>query len=75
MNLSTVLGVIPSLELHPRCNGCEKITKLGHCSMYLEPTKQWTRIGGCAGRPRKPIEEETPAWLDPIKASKRGVKQ
>lgn len=69
--------MLSNLELHPKCNGCEKLNALDLCSVYLEPIKQWSKlpISSCAMKPKAVKDEKKDIWVDPIKASKRGIKQ
>lgn len=67
-----------------KCEGCENQTekplltesdvpKIG-CAKYLQPERQHTRIGGCAMDTRKAEKAKDDFKLNPLKASKRGVK-
>jgi len=66
------------LQLHEKCLGCDRIRFEQLCSMYLEPTCQWTRLGGCAGRTHDlKVDAEAkgkPVFVDPLKASKQAMK-
>lgn len=73
--ICSAIGMQSNIELHPKCEGCIEITKLDQCSKYLEPMRQWTRIGGCPGKPKEQVEGKPKSWIDPIKASKRGLEQ
>lgn len=58
-----------------RCLTCGHIDG-DYCSIYLQPDKQWTRILGCAIRTHnKVVQVEDNKQLNPIKASKRGIKK
>jgi hypothetical protein len=64
-----------NLELHELCDGCERISFLSLCERYLEPTKLWGKIGGCAGRTHNlTVVKSDDFKLNPLKASKRGQK-
>ena len=63
-----------NLELHEKCAGCDRITPLGLCGMYLEPVKLWTKLGGCAGRTHGILKEEKKGFVDPLKASRKTAK-
>jgi len=63
-----------NLELHEKCVGCDRITSIGLCGMYLEPAKLWTKFGGCAGRTHGIFKEEKKGFVDPLKASKKAAK-
>ena len=64
------------LSLHESCAGCGRITEVGCCGIYLEPTRQWTRVMGCSARTHnKVVSVEDKKQLNPLKASKRRVKQ
>lgn len=58
------------------CEGCSRHPK-GHCEVYQGmEDRQHTRIGGCAMRTHnlKDIVSDDKK-LNPLKASKRGIKQ
>lgn len=76
MAISRSINNFSDLSLHESCQSCEKIGQLEFCSMYLEPKKQWTRLGGCAGRTHgKVLKDIRPkGFVDPLKASKRQSK-
>jgi hypothetical protein len=64
-----------NLELHERCAGCDRISPIGLCGMYLEPAKLWTKLGGCAGRTHGILnKEEKKGFVDPLKASRKAAK-
>jgi len=64
------------MTLQNECSGCPKIHEDGYCTRYKgQEDRQHTRIGGCAGRPKETQEKTTEFKLNPLKASKRGVKQ
>ena len=75
MSISRTISEFSSLELHQSCNACPKMKFEQICSMYLEPTKQWTRLGGCANRPKEKVEEKSIGFVDPLKASKRSMQK
>ena len=77
MNHSSAIGMQSNIELHPKCVGCDKVTELGQCIMYHEPTKQWSKLplSSCPGKPKDTTDEKKSGYMDPIKASKRGIKQ
>jgi hypothetical protein len=59
-----------------KCTGCERVTSAGCCEVYFMPERQHSRIGGCAMRTnnlRGIVSDDKK--LNPLKASKRGVKQ
>ena len=62
--------------LHESCNGCGKAVD-AICSMYAEPITQWKYGRRCAGRTHNltPTTKEPIKQLNPLKASKRRVKQ
>src|SRR4030042_4644826 len=75
-----ILKAFNDMDLHESCWGCENIDKEvlpgGGCKIYDFPKRQWTRTEGCAARTHNkvvPIEDRK--MLNPLKASKRGVKQ
>lgn len=74
--ISRAITEFSNLDLHPKCREvkCHKILDNDLCGVYLEPCKQWTRLGGCAGQPMT-IKAEEKGKIDPLKASKRGIKQ
>ena len=59
-----------------QCQGCLLALNGNVCKPYSHPELQWTRLGGCAMRTHNKnamsIENKK---LNPLKASKRGVKQ
>lgn len=58
------------------CEGCENRIAIGSCRRYALPDRQHTRIGGCGMDTRKLKDELKDVFkLNPIKASKRQVKQ
>ncbi len=68
----------------PECKGCDRISKLSFdpdaddygCVVYAHPERQHTRIGGCPMRThnKKAIVSED-IKINPLKMSKRGIKQ
>jgi len=65
-----------SNKIIDKCTRCSHITEEDCCGVYDQPEKQWTRLMGCAMRThdKVPAFEDTHK-LNPLKASKRGVKQ
>ena len=70
--------------LHEKCEGCGHIARdVLHnqdvwCQVYREPKAQWSRIGGCAMRTHNresQVEDTGKPRINPMKASKRGIKQ
>jgi hypothetical protein len=61
--------------LHEKCPGCGKINELGKCVVYATPSSQWSRLMGCASRTHMKVQSIEDKKLNPMKASKRGVKQ
>jgi len=62
---------------HEKCFGCDRAIKKDEkpCP-YQYPYRQWTRIEGCAARTHNKVEAiEDQKMLNPIKASKRKIKQ
>ena len=56
-----------------QCAGCKK-ARDGYCSMYMQTSAQWTRVGGCAGRTHNlSVEKEDTRKVNPLKASKRSM--
>jgi len=65
------------------CDGCQykrseenasRYLRTSLCRIYDYPELQHTRIGGCAMDTRKVKEVKPEFKLNPLKASKRGVK-
>lgn len=58
------------------CKGCERVTNADCCQVYVKPDRQHSRLGGCPMRThnRKAIES-TDLKINPLKMSKRGIKQ
>lgn len=55
------------------CSGCEKIHD-GYCQIYPLPSRQWTRLGGCAARTHAKKVQSAPEFkINPLKASKRAM--
>lgn len=62
-------------EVIDKCCGCEHITNMNYCGVYLRPERHWTRIGGCAMRTHNKAGVARGDFkLNPLKASKRGTK-
>ena len=78
-----IAGVPPVVVFVDPCEGCgnqrsEKVASVyyrhSRCRIYDYPEKQNTRIGGCAMDTRKAEMVKDDFKLNPLKASKRGVK-
>ena len=56
------------------CLGCGHKTVTDYCNRYIDPSRQWTRQGGCAMRTHnKPNVIIDGKKLNPIKASRRAA--
>lgn len=74
MRATTVTITIDPI-VHAKCFGCDNRNWF-KCRIYEQPKAQWTRIEGCAARSHnKLVQVDDPIRLNPLKASKRGVKQ
>jgi hypothetical protein len=68
-----------------QCVGCEycrseenasKELAPSLCRVYMYPENQHTRVGGCAMRTHNKVMSKSDEFkLNPLKASKRGIKQ
>ena len=62
-------------QIVTECLGCSHIDSKDYCTRYREPSKQWTRLDGCAMRThRKTDQVASEKFVDPIKASKKSFK-
>lgn len=72
---SNINHVMAETFLDERCTGCEHITNVA-CLVYPgQESRQHTRIGGCAMRTHDKTATTKGDKVNPMKASKRGIKQ
>jgi hypothetical protein len=65
--------------LHEKCSGCGKANLLDvaqPCAIYQYPSRQWTRLEGCAARTHnKVVPVEDKKMVNPLKASRRSMQR
>jgi len=79
--ISRSINQFSNLELHQKCQqdeGCDHIKWGQICDRHVEPTKLWTKLGGCASRTHilpVVIDPTSKKKINPMKLSKRGGKR
>jgi len=57
-----------------KCNGCEKMLASGYCTLYPDTSLKWGN-GNCPSATNLKKKAEVQKKMNPLKASKKGVKK